>query len=261
MNHLMNEEIPNEAIQALAVVKELLGDTIIAVHLFGSAVHGGLRTDSDVDVLVIVNQDLSEDTRKKLTSRLMRVSGKIGNTVSLRPLEVTIIHMQDVVPWRYPPKFEFLYGEWMRSELEKGHIPEPAYDPDLAVVLAQARINSIPLFGADASVVLEPIPITDIKKAIYESLPVLVEGLKGDERNVVLTLARMWQTMVTGEIHPKDVAAAWAEKHLPTEQAMLLDSAGKAYRGECTDKWEEREGEVTDIVNYMRNAVESQYES
>lgn len=257
MCNLNNGKIPKEAIQALKIVEELLGSEVVAVYLFGSAVIGGLHIDSDVDVLVVVNHSLTELTRRKLTDRLMLISGKIGNTDSVRPLEVTVINYGDVVPWRYPPKGEFIYGEWLRDEFEKGQIQEPTNDPDLAIVLAKVRKDSVTLFGPDASDVLAPVPMTDIRRAIRESLPGLIESVKGDERNVILTLARMWLTVAVGEISPKDVAAEWAIPRLPKEHAALLDLARKAYLGEYVDKWEGLDFEVIALVNCMRNSVES----
>jgi len=253
----MSEKIPKEAIQAFKIVEELLGSEIVAAYLFGSAVNGGLRINSDVDVLVVVNHSLPELTRKKLTDRLMLISGKIGNADGVRPLEVTVISYRDVMPWRYPPKNEFLYGEWLRDEFENGKIPEPTYDPDLAIVLAQIRKDSVALSGPVASDILPPVPMTDIRRAIKESLPGLIEGIKGDERNVILTLARMWLTVAVGEISPKDVAAEWAIPRLPEEHATLLSLARKAYRGEYGDKWEGLDPEVTALVNHMKNSIES----
>jgi len=154
-------------------------------------------------------------------------------------------------------KNEFIYGEWLRSEYEKGQIQEPTYDTDLAIVLAQVRKNSISLFGPDASDILDPVPISDIRRAIKESLPGLIEGIKGDERNVILTLARMWQTVSIGEISPKDVAAKWALSRLPKEYSTLLDLARKAYRGEYVDKWEGLDSEVTALINHLKNSIES----
>lgn len=257
MNDLNNNTIPKEASQALEIIMELLGSAIVGVYLFGSAVKGGLRINSDVDVLVIVNHRLTEITRRKLVTKLMLISGKIGNKDSVRPLEITIINRADVVPWQYPPSNEFVYGEWLRDEFEQGQIPEPAYDPDLAIVLNQVRNNSISLVGHNASEILEVVPMTDIRKAIKDSLPGLIEGIKGDERNVILTLARMWLTVATGEISPKDVAAEWAIPKLPKEQAILLNLARKAYRGECADKWEGLNSEVVSLVNYMKKSIES----
>ncbi|MEC1771843.1 aminoglycoside nucleotidyltransferase ANT(9) [Schinkia azotoformans] len=257
MRDFSNEKIPKQAMQALKIVEELLESSIVGVYLFGSAVNGGLRINSDVDVLVVVNHSLPEVTRKKLTDRLMLISGKIGNTDSVRPLEVTVINHSDFVPWLYPPRNEFTYGEWLRSEFEKGQIQEPTSDPDLAIVLAQVRKNSISLFGPDASDIFAPVPMTDIRRAIKDSLPGLIEGIKGDERNVILTLARMWQTVSIGEISPKDVAAKWALPRLPKEHSTLLDLARKAYRGEHFDKWEGLDSEVTALVNHMKNSIES----
>ena len=76
---LSNKKIPKEAIQALKTIAELLDNMLIGVYLYGSAVMGGLRMNSDVDILVITNQSLSEKTRRNLTNRLMLISGKIGN--------------------------------------------------------------------------------------------------------------------------------------------------------------------------------------
>lgn len=47
----------------------------------------------------------------------------------IRPLEVTVINQKDVVPWKFPPKHEFMYGEWLREQFDKGAIPEPTYEP------------------------------------------------------------------------------------------------------------------------------------
>ncbi|MGG4498712.1 aminoglycoside nucleotidyltransferase ANT(9) [Brevibacillus reuszeri] len=257
MSDLNNEKIPMEANEAWKVVEELLGSTIVGVYLFGSAVTSGLRKHSDVDVLVVVNQCLTEENRRKLTDRLMPISGKIGNSDSVRPLEVTVINHGDVVPWRFPPKNEFIYGEWLRDEFENGQIQEPTYDPDLAIVLAQVRKNSVSLFGPDASEVLEPVPMTHIRRAIMDCLPGLIAGIKGDERNVILTLARMWLTIAVGEISSKDIAAEWVIPQLPKEHANLLNVARKAYRGESVDKWEGLDSEVLALVNHMKSSIES----
>ena len=67
----------------------------------------------------------------------MTISGKIGNTDSVRPLEVTVINRVKL-SLAISSKREFIYGEWLRGG-ENGQIQEPSYDPDLAIVLAQAR--------------------------------------------------------------------------------------------------------------------------
>lgn len=249
-------QVPEEAIQALNLIKELLEDQFVGVYLYGSAVMGGLRADSDVDILALTNCNLSESTRSELTKRLMQISGKPGASTGIRPLEVTVVNQKNVLPWHFPPKYEFMYGEWLREQFEKGEIPSAAYDPDLALLLAQLTRNSIALFGHKAEEVLDPIPWVDIQRAMSDSLPGLIANLKGDERNVILTLARMWFTASTGEFSSKDQAAKWVIPHLPPEQAFLLDRARKAYLGEYADNWEGKEMEAAALLNAMINYVE-----
>ncbi len=54
----------------------------------------------------------------------------------------------------------------------------------------------------------------------------------GDERNVVLTLSRIWYSAITGKIAPKDVAADWAIKRLPAQYQPVLLEAKQAYLGQ-----------------------------
>ena len=63
---LIVKEIPKEAIQVLTIIKDVLEDQLVGVYLYGSAVMGGLRVKSDVDILVITNRGLSERTRREL---------------------------------------------------------------------------------------------------------------------------------------------------------------------------------------------------
>ena len=112
---LIVKEIPKEAIQVLTIIKDVLEDQLVGVYLYGSAVMGGLRVKSDVDILVITNRGLSERTRRELAERLMQISGRPGESTGIRPLEITVVNQNDVVPWHFPPRFEFMYGEWLRE--------------------------------------------------------------------------------------------------------------------------------------------------
>ena len=253
---LIVKEIPKEAIQVLTIIKEVLEDQLVGVYLYGSAVTGGLRVKSDADILVLTNCGLSVATRSKLSKQLMRISGRPGESRGIRPLEVTVVNQNDVVPWHFPPRFEFLYGEWLRAQFEKGEIPGATVDPDLALLLAQAERNSITLFGAGVEETLEPIPWIDIQRAMRDSLPGLIASVQGDERNVILTLARMWYTASTSEFSSKDGAADWAIPQLPEEHAAILDQARKAYLGEFVDNWEGKEKELTSLVEHLKASIE-----
>lgn len=252
---MAKSEIPDEAKQAQSVVEGVLGDSLIGIYLFGSAVVGGLKRDSDVDILVAVANPPTFEQRKTLVSELMSVSGAIGNPQATRPVELTVITVSDVVPWQFPPRAEFVYGEWLREQFEDGSVPEPVQDPDLAIVLKNVMDNSLPLYGSYAAKVFEPVPMTDIRRAIRDSLPSLLAETAGDERNVILTLSRMWLTAATGDVAPKDVAAEWAGKQAPSEHAILLKYAREGYLGVIEDRWEQQ-GDFEALVSYMKHSIE-----
>ncbi|BBI50715.1 hypothetical protein HORIV_31360 [Vreelandella olivaria] len=93
--------------------------------------------------------------------------------------------------------------------------------------------------------------------AIRDTLPSLLAETAGDERNVVLTLSRMWLTAATGDIAPKDIAAQWAEKQALADYALLLQYAREGYLGKVEDHWEENREGFEALVSYMYKAIEA----
>lgn len=247
---------PAEAEQALQAVQRCFGPTLRAAYLHGSAVAGGLRPSSDVDVLVIIDRPMIDWMRGRFLVDLMKISGRIGGG-SARPLELIIFHHSDLETAAYPLRCEFMYGEWLRERFEAGEVSMPVSDPELTILLAQARQNAKVLIGPDPAEVLPAIPMPDLKRAIGDSLPSLLETLDEDERNVLLTLARMWRTLTTGDIVPKDVAAEWAIPRLPAEAAELVGYARQAYLGAVDDDWHTRRHALARVANHLRNRVEA----
>lgn len=250
------KRVPDEALAALRAVEEALGHSPVAAFLSGSAVTGGLRPLSDVDVLVVVEDASEADTRRRLADALMAVSGRYGAGGPVRPLDVALVRLADIVPWRYPPTRAFAYGEWLRASYEAGAGPAPGPHPDLAIALAQAHAIGVPLRGPHPRDLLGPVPATDLRRALRDALPELLADLRGDERNVLLTLARMWHTATTGAFVPKDVAAAWAAARLPTGLAGWLELAGRAYVGAWDDDWRTHRSEAAAVAERLRREVE-----
>ena len=237
--------IPSEAGKALLIVQKRLAESLVAVYLHGSAAVGGLRPRSDVDLLVVIDQPMMSEARKCLAADLMTISGRYpSDPKGRRPLELIVFLRTDLAASLYPPRSEFIYGEWLRHEYEMGEIPKHVCDPELTLILAQSRKEAIPLLGPTASSLIPAIPRSDIRRAIEDVLPALIATPPGDERNVLLTLARMWRTLVTGEFVSKDVAADWAVARLPAEEAAVLADAREAYLGTREEDWRDRKQEL-----------------
>lgn len=253
--NLDDAPLPEEAVKALGLSRRVLGDALVAVWLHGSAVAGGLRSDSDVDLLAVIDQETTPRIRGRLMQELMRLSGRPGSSDRMRPIELIVVHDAALHPSAFPRRSEFVYGEWLRDGCEAGIIPEPGSDPELSVVLAEARQNAKVLMGSEPRDLLPEIGDDELRRAMASLLPQLLAGLHGDERNVLLTLARMWRTLATGEIVPKDVAAAWAQTRLSADAATLVGHARDAYLGKARDDWTRSRDQAARAASALRDRI------
>jgi streptomycin 3"-adenylyltransferase len=248
--------IPPEAMSALPLLRHRLGSSLAAVYLHGSAVTEGLRKQSDVDLLVVVSRALPASVREHLSADLMTVSGLYPlDPTGRRPLEVIVVHLADLQRMPYPARAQFVYGEWLRSALEGGAVPQAETSPEFTLLLAQARREAMPLVGPSISEMVPNIPSDVIRRAIGDLLPELFESVEGDERNVLLTLARMWITLTTGQFVSKDTAADWAGPQLSDQAAGTLALARDAYLGDGGDDLHLRRTEVMETIEEIRGRI------
>jgi streptomycin 3"-adenylyltransferase len=245
------------AIGALRV--GLVEAEIVGVYLYGSAVAGGLRPDSDLDLFVVTDRRLTPEERARVVEALMPISGRETRRPAWRPLEVTVVAQPDVRPWRYPPRMELLYGEWLRAAFLSGEIePEPADNPDLGVLITMVRQSGRPLIGPPPEEVLDAVPRADLARGMVDCVPSLVSELTDDTRNVLLTLARIWTTLETGEIRSKDEAADWVLSRLPADRRPTMARARDLYRaGGFGGPWDASAARL--LAEHLVREIESGY--
>lgn len=224
--------------QVVAIVRHVLGEAIVGIYLHGSATAGGLKATSDIDILVLTNRPTTSDERRELIRRLLPMSGPGDPTGRSRSVGLEVVVQADVRPWRYPPRLDLQYGDWWRSEFEGGNFaPWTSPNPDVTLLIEVVLQANHPLFGPPPSAVFDPIPFADIRRAMLDSVPALLSDLDGDERNVVLTFARIWTTLATGVIRSKEAAADWAVPFLPPEHRQVLERARDMYTGRVPEDW------------------------
>ncbi|OWQ84383.1 ANT(3'') family aminoglycoside nucleotidyltransferase [Roseateles aquatilis] len=238
--------------RAMAVIDRHLAGTVTSVHLFGSAVDGGLKPKSDIDLLVTVGEAPSAATIAALMTDLLTASAPPGTDAGLRPLEVTVIAQGEIVPWRYPPRREMQFGEWLRQSLGEGEVEPPMIDPDLAIILTQLRLHSVNLAGPPATEAFQPVPSQDLRKALRDTLLQWSEPADwaGEESHIVLALCRIALTLKTGNIASKDAAARWLLERLPAEHEAVVRTAMQVYLG-ATDDLARRPDEVAAFIHFM----------
>ncbi|MBE1577600.1 aminoglycoside adenylyltransferase domain-containing protein [Amycolatopsis roodepoortensis] len=225
---------------------------VLGLYLYGSAVAGGLRPDSDVDLLLITRRSLGESERAALVSLLSRVSGWRGHATRFpgaagrRPIELT-----GIVAGDRPSRRDFQYGEWLREDFVQGGLPRPAEDLDVVILVATAHAAHRVLRGPALTDLLDPVPRGLLRDAALGVVPGLLSEIEGDERNVLLTLARIVVTVETGAIVSKDVAAAAVAPTLDGDGRALLERARAGYLGTAADDWTGLSAEVGSLARTL----------
>ena len=230
--------------RVVGLVAEVLGPDVVGAYLFGSAVLGGLQPDSDLDVLVVSRRATTRAEKQALVDRLLSLSRRP------RHLELTITA---------DGALDFQYGDWWRREFESGNV-EPwsgtAAANDLTVLIAMVLTAGRPLLGPPPGEVLPPVSRPNLTRAMLEGIEPLLADLDDDTRNVVLTLARIWTTLGTGEFRSKDAAADWALERLPEEHRAVLARARAIYLGDEPERWDDLAPRVRPHANYVVAEIE-----
>jgi len=95
----------------VSLVRDVFGEDAVGAYLHGSAVLGGLRPDSDIDVLVVTRRATTPHEKRMLIDRLLALSGSGDPSGNARSIELTVVVESDIRPWQYPPCLDFQYGD------------------------------------------------------------------------------------------------------------------------------------------------------
>ncbi len=250
---MLNTADQQQIDRVLALVRAVLDSDTVAVYLFGSAVLGGLRPESDLDMLVVSKRRTTRPEKQRLVHGLLAASGHKTPQGMWRRIELTIVVELDVKPWRYPPSFDFQYGDWLRSEFESGNVePWPTtVNPDLALLITMVMLANTPLLGPLPAEIFDPVPDGDLLSAMVGDIDRLRGDIDSDTRNVILTLARIWSTLATGVIRSKDAAADWALDRLPEAHRPVLARAGAIYLGDQAERWDDLQDRIGPHADYV----------
>jgi hypothetical protein len=233
-----------------ASLGEVLGDTLIATYLHGSAVLGGFVDGrSDVDVMFIVASPLDEavlrDAARALTSASAPCPG--------RGVELSVVTEDGArhpgAPWPFLVHMTTEPGE------EKVVIgPEGGGDPDLVMHYAVCRAAGLAVRGRPPEALIGEISRADVLTYLDGELAWATRSQS--EAYAVLNACRAWQYVVSGEIVSKvDGARLAIEQGGPEE---LIRSALARQLGEHADRSPSTEagafvGEIRELVRAGRS--------
>lgn len=259
MTFILSNQTEEQITQCLNLLKDSLGKKLLAVYLYGSSIYGGLQKYSDIDLFAVLERPTNHKEKIKLIIGLLQISG-IYTKSQKSPIEITIVTKSEVVPWYYPPNFDFQYGEWLREKFEK-NIIEPWLTkemPDLALLITQVLLASKTLLGLPPDQLLLKIPYNDFIRALTDVCKDLMSDILSDTRNVLLTYARIWSTLKTDAIRSKPAAAEWVIDRLPEQHRPVMKRAKAICIGKENEHWDDMQSLIKPCVDFIVSQINNE---
>ena len=246
----------NEILNILLTnVNEILQAQLVGMYLFGSLANGDFDIFSDIDVLIVTNSEISDDTFSALKEMHERII-KIDSPWAIQ-LEVSYIP-QDALR-RFDPADNH-HPHMDRGSDETLHIM--AHESDWVIQRHLLRERGVVITGPDLKTLIDPVSSNEVRQAIVDVLPLWVDPILGDPSQikargyqsfVVLSLCRMLYTLQYGTIVSKRVAAQWGQDTLGEQWTSLIK---EAWLGRQNPRLAARPDDINGTLNLIRYTLE-----
>jgi predicted nucleotidyltransferase len=246
----------NEILNNLLVdVKDVLGDQFVGMYLFGSLANGGFDKDSDIDVLVVTDAEISDDTFSTLAEMHKRIA-KVDSPWAIQ-LEVSYIPREAL---RRFDLANMCHPHLDRGSDEKLHMMEHANDWIIQRHILRER--GVIIAGPDPKMLIDPVSPDDLRQAIVDMLSLWFNPIfenpsqinkRGYQSFFVLSICRMFYTLKYGEIVSKKFAAEWAKENLDARWRPLIEHA---WLGRQNPGLEAQPEDISETLEMMRYALQ-----
>jgi len=216
----------------------ILGDNLLAVYLQGSFALGGGDADSDVDFLVVIDDDIPDALLPDLEA-MHRSLFEIENYWS-HHLEGSYFP-KDLLKKEDPNQTPIVYIDNGSRNLERSN-----HDNEL-VVRWVTREHGIPLYGTDPKTYIDPIDDADLKREVKQTMHTWGQEIFDGDYTIanvwaqafaVIMYCRMLHTITTGAIHSKPDGVQWA-----------LCTLDKRWHNLIAESWQKRKDQYNKIAD------------
>jgi len=220
-----NLEINAILLELIVSVQSILGDKFTGAYLQGSFALGDSDQDSDVDFIIVVNNEVSEFELSAL--QLMHARIYELDSQWAKHLEGSYFP-QNMLKNPDPASSELLFLDNTFKELIRSD------HCNTLVVRWVLREHGITLAGPDPKTLVEPVVLSELRQEIILTMHKWANSIftNPDEMNnrwyqpyAVLTYCRMLYTLYNDGIASKLAAAEWAKTFLEDKWAGLIQRA------------------------------------
>jgi Domain of unknown function (DUF4111) len=213
-------------------LRNVLGDNFIGAYLQGSFAVGDFDIYSDVDFLVLINEDILGDQLPPLQA--MHADIFKLDCAWAQHLEGSYIPKAALARLPPPPR-KFLYVDHGSTDLVRS-----AHDDSL-VVYWSLREKGITLIGPEPRSLMPPVPVNALRQEVLHTMHTWREQLLKTPNQLdnrfyqpfaVLSYCRMLHTLESGTVESKPAGAMWAKSSLDNRWHPLIQRAWDARPGD-----------------------------
>lgn len=223
--HYKNPDIKFVLEHLVNSAADILGDNFIGAWLQGSSATGHFDEHSDLDFVIGVERDLSEDELSDLQDFHRQLFSY--KSPWAKHLEGSYIPREILRDYRLAGK-QVWYLDHGSTTFERS-----AHDNTIAVKWI-VREKGVVLAGPEPSMVMDPIPVAELRKDIYQTFSNWAKVIFEDHDEIgshffqtfaVLSYCRMLNDIRCGEIGSKREGAEWVKANLDPGWHDLIDRA------------------------------------
>jgi len=222
---LLDPELQHVLDEFVTRLQPILGDNLLAVYLQGSFALDGGDADSDVDFLVVIEDDLHDTILPELEAMhqsLFEIPSYWSHHLegSYFPKDILKTEDHNHTPIVY---------------IDNGsrHLERSTHDNEL-VVRWVTREHGITLYGTDPKTYIDPVSEADLKREVKQTMHTWAQEIISGEYTIanvwaqafaVIMYCRMLHTITTGAIHSKPSGVEWAQNTLDEQWHNLIRDA------------------------------------
>lgn len=219
-----------------------LANNLIGVYLHGSLAMGCFNPESsDIDILVVVEDNLSLGTKKMLGKSLVEISDKYSQNIELSILTLDVLNN-----FKYPTPYELHFSPDNKKSYENESIDLNSKDPDpdLAAHFVITRKFGKTLYGKSIKDVFPKVKddyyLDSIARDSELSYWNIINGASTGTCSVptyaVLNFCRVLAFIQDNEITSKKSGAVWGLNNLPNKFTPIIHAAANEYEKKGSSK-------------------------
>lgn len=186
-------------------------------------------TKSDIDLIVVVKDSMSNTVKKAFMDMVVELNGK----GPAKGIEMSIVKQSVCKPFVYPTPLELHFSiahrEWYGKNLDDYISKMKGEDKDLAAHFTIITHRGKCLCGVPIKDVFADVPVEDYIDSIWNDIAGTEEDIADDPMYMILNLARVLAYLKDGLVLSKKEGGEWALNNLLGMYHSLIKTALNEY--------------------------------